>query len=131
MLPPLVLALFLSMVDADTFIVAFRAAETGKGPLRAIWTEYEVRLNGVDTPESFRPQCSVEKKRAGEAKRAIRRLFADSPIAYVRAYPDKEKYGRKLVDLYNADHVDVAGELMKRGLARSYGGGTKRSWCPN
>jgi len=126
--PILVLAIFLSITDADTFVIAYRAATFGQGSPKAIWLEQSVRLYGIDTPESFRPKCLYEKNLAKQAKQAVQKLLINQ-IGYVYIHPETDKYGRTLASVFTSDRVDVGGELMKRGLARSYFGKKKQSWC--
>mgnify|MGYP001572462351 CR=1 FL=1 len=120
LLPPLFFALILSVVDGDT--VKVRAF---------IWlgqtVEISVRIAGIDTPE-LHGKCPREKKLAGEAKAALARLLPLNTIIELR-HIEPDKYGRVLAFVATANNVDVAGELMKRGLARSYSGKTRQGWC--
>lgn len=126
----LLMALFLSLKDADTFVIAWRVAEVpGKSPTQAVWLEQVMRLDGLDTPESFRPQCPEEKALAEQAKHRITELFKDDPRAWVVVSPHAEKFGRALLDLYTYDKVNVRKDLIARGLAREYHGEKKQGWC--
>lgn len=88
-----------------------------------------VRISGIDAPE-LRARCDQEKSRA-EAARA---LAADMmPVGGKVILTDvaNGKYaGRVLAVVHTADGRDVAAELVKRGLAVTYDGRSRPSWCP-
>jgi micrococcal nuclease len=84
-----------------------------------------VRLNGIDTPES-RTTNLEEKKLGLEVKEYLKhRLEGKSNIVIRTELPDStEKYGRILGTLF-VDGVDINKEVVDKGYAWGYDGGTK------
>lgn len=108
--------------DGDTVQIA---AET----LPGYFVTTDIRIGGIDTPEKGgRADCESEAERATRATAATRNLIEGrvvqlSDIAF-------EKYGaRMLGSIRTQGGVDAAQNLISQGLARSYDGGTKQSWC--
>ena len=115
------LAVVLSITDGDTF----RTRVT-------VWPEQtietSIRIVCIDTPE-LRGKCEKEKQLAVEAREALAGLLRNRPVFLSHIEPDKY-VGRYLATVQTAEHVDVAGELLKRGLAASYDWrGKKHNWC--
>lgn len=85
------------------------------------------RLLGYDTPEKYAPQCLAELVAAERASWALRTLIQKADrLRIVREGTDR--YGRALVRL-ELDGQDVAGRMVRTGLARTYGGGPRGGWC--
>lgn len=104
------------VIDGDT--VDLHCA--GDGTVRA-------RLVGFDTPEVFSPGCASELARGSAATRALEQKINASSEVRV-AFRGTDHYGRRLARL-SLDGRDVAGSMIAEGLARSYDGGARRSWC--
>lgn len=120
-LPPLFFALLLAVTDGDTIRVR-----------TAIWqgqtVEVAVRIAGIDTPE-LHGKCPREKKMAIEAKAALFRMLPIGTMVELRRVEEEKYAGRVLADIRTMTGVDVAGHLLKIGLAHSYHGKKKRGWC--
>jgi micrococcal nuclease len=100
--------------DGDT--VAVRAV--GRGVLARGVVEH-VRLLEIDTPESKDPDLPVQCF-ALRATKATERLLPRGSAAWV--VPDRElrdRYGRALLYVWNADGVFVNDRLVRRGFARA------------
>jgi micrococcal nuclease len=86
-----------------------------------------IRISGIDTPE-IRGKCKREKALAQEAKKLVKR-YLDSASEIVLHDVQRGKYFR-VVARVEADGVDIGAELLKKGLAVAYDGGTKTvDWC--
>ena len=115
-----VLATVLRIVDGDTITVSAR-----------IWLgqriETQVRLAGVDAPE-LRGRCARERDLAVRA-----RDFAEARLngrtVLLRDIRFGNYAGRVVARVELAAGDDFAGDLIAAGLARSYGGGARNSWC--
>jgi micrococcal nuclease len=97
------------VVDGDTFIAVRRGV-----PVR-------VRLIGVDSPESVRPDYPVECW-GHEASAVLTRLL---PVGtrVTAAYQDggrRDQYGRDLWDVWLPDGRFLQGVLVRKGVAQAY-----------
>lgn len=93
-----------------------------------------VRLHGYDAPE-LRGQCQRESELAARATQALLAWVNAGPFV-LRPPPGRtvDKYGRPLREAFRdgqAGYSSAAGQLIGRGLARSYGGDARRPWCPD
>ncbi len=116
------IAFLLTTIDGDTF-----RARIQLWP--GTYAETAIRIRNIDTPE-LHGHCDRERKLAMQATGALERLLKSSPTLFLsEVAPDK--YGnRYLATVSLTNHVDVAGEMLKRGFAVSYDGkGPRRSWC--
>jgi micrococcal nuclease len=80
---------------------------------------YRIRLQGVDTPETVRPDWPVEPW-APEAS-AFAKEFVDEARGRVRVEIDgetRDKYGRHLAFIWNGERM-LNEELVRKGLARA------------
>ncbi len=110
----------LDILDGDTVTVRLH-----------VWIgqniETSVRIAGIDTPE-MKGKCKAERAKAIEARDEIANLLADNKIqlSNVRL----EKYaGRVLAEAYATDGTNIKDHMIRKGLARSYGGEKRMSWC--
>lgn len=90
--------------------------------------EITVRVAGIDSPEmTAQDQC--EKRQAIRAKERVRELMASSGRITL-THIQRDKYFRILADVF-ADDVNIAQDLLGRGLAVPYDGGHKErvDWC--
>ena len=87
-----------------------------------------VRVAGIDTPE-VRGQCEGERVKAREARDAARALLSQAKRIDLRNV-ERGKYFRLVADII-VDGKSLSDELLKRGLARRYDGGTREGWCPS
>jgi len=87
-----------------------------------------VRINGIDTPEKgSRAKCKKENELALQATRFTTDLVGNKELLLTAIKWDK--YGGRLIANVKVGGVDIAQELLKKGLARVYGGEKKKSWC--
>jgi endonuclease YncB( thermonuclease family) len=109
------------VVDGDTPGVV---AEIWPGTFVTI----SVRVGGIDTPEKKgRAKNAYEADLAEQASAATRELIDGKTVLLYNV--EYEKYGgRVLGDVKTLDGVDVAQNLVNKGLARPYDGGTKQPW---
>ena len=94
-----------------------------------------IRLEGPDTPESYKPRCDAELVVALQAKQKLRELLGDNEIVIERHGVDK--YGRTLARLYVGDSdTEIGEQLIASGLAVRWQPGRAawleraRHWCP-
>ena len=87
----------------------------------------KVRLKGIDTPE-IHGRCPREKSLAADARRRL----ADAATQQVRLtnVEGDKYYGRVEADVATVpDGQDLSAVMLASGLARSYDGGKRASWC--
>ncbi len=85
-----------------------------------------MRLVGIDTPE-INGSCEVERQLAIKAKQFLLTRLQSGGRVEIQPVA-RDKYFRILA-LISVDGQDLADELVAAGLAVSYNGGTKPSWC--
>lgn len=85
-----------------------------------------VRLSNVDTPE-MRCRCEIECTLARRATETTRRLTRDG--VFLQRRPNRDRYNRTLAEVFLPDGRELGGILISRGLARSYHGERRLSWC--
>lgn len=113
------------VIDGDTLAVRAR-----------IWLDQEVRVKvriaHIDTPE-LSAHCPRERQKAVLARDFIQNiLFAKGqgePTVWLSDI-DQDKYGGRVlarVAVHSGD--DIAGALVKAGLAQSYEGKRRADWC--
>ena len=105
------------VVDGDTFRI-------GSASYRVV---------GFDTPE-LDARCPREAKLAAEARAALLEWLNRGPFWMRGRFDDpSDRYGRELREVYRKDAAGmrayVGPELVERGLARRYHGGTREGWC--
>lgn len=111
---------------APSVAVAQRV-RTVDGDTLAIGRE-RVRVRGLDTPESGeRARCPREAALARHATQRMAEL-AESGVTIERGGSDR--YGRTLAVIRDRQGRDVAGVLVREGLAVPYHGhGKRQDWC--
>ena len=86
-----------------------------------------IRVLGIDTPE-IKGNCNKEKELALEA-----REFANSVFKAAKSIEFKDlkwdKYGGRVLSNVYLDGKLYADLIIAKGLAKSYDGGKKISWC--
>lgn len=110
----------LRVVDGDTF-----EAEAYVWPGAVM--RVSVRIRGIDAPE-LHARCAAEKSAALQARDALAALLGDGGVLIFNIGGAKY-YGRVLADVGTAAGVDVAGQMLRLGLVRPYGGGRRAGWC--
>ncbi len=110
----------LRVIDGDTF-----EARVHVWPGLDITTK--IRLRGIDAPE-LKARCPAERTMAEAARDALRDMLAEGPVGISAVTPDKYG-GRVVADAATRSVASVSAELQAKGLARSYRGGRRLSWC--
>ena len=100
------------MVDGDTFWMAGT----------------KIRIADIDTPETHPPRCAYEARAGKAATVAMQALLNAGPFELVPIKRDMDRYGRKL-RLVERNGKSLGAVLVRRGLARRYGGGKRAGWC--
>lgn len=109
-----------SVIDGDTLVARAR-----------IWLgqelETRVRIAGIDTPE-MRGDCPGERSAAERARRLLEQRIGGGGVTLHDITYDKYG-GRILARVRTAAGEDLGESLRRAGLARTYDGGRKASWC--
>ena len=87
-----------------------------------------IRILGIDTPE-IKGKCKKEKTLAIKARDFARKALFNAEVVIVKNLK-RDKYFRLLADVY-FDNTNLASALLENGLAVSYSGKKKSSWCKN
>jgi micrococcal nuclease len=108
----------IKVVDGDTLEVVFDVGFS-------MFCKQRVRLDGIDTPESFTSDAN-EKKFGLEAKEFLKEWVSKQKKLRAKTTKD-DKYGRILARIYG-DNPDVCinDEMINKGYAWVYDGGTKQ-----
>jgi micrococcal nuclease len=107
------------VVDGDTIEVTITATTSGPGAgAAAIGQEYDVRLIGIDTPESVKPGTPVECF-AREASAAAKALLLGQEVRLVKDVEETDRYERLLRYVYIEDEMANA-RLVANGYAFAY-----------
>lgn len=100
------------VVDGDTF-----------------WMDGEkVRIADIDTPETHPARCADEARLGHAATDRLQALLNAGPFDLRPINRDTDRYGRKL-RIVVRDGQSLGGILVSEGLARTYRGGHRDSWC--
>lgn len=87
-----------------------------------------VRIKGIDTPEKgSKAKCKKESELGQQATKFTTELVGNKELLLSEVKNDR--YGGRIVANVKVGGVDVAQELLKKGLARVYNGEKKKSWC--
>jgi micrococcal nuclease len=107
------------VVDGDTVEVRITGRVAGPGAGRAqVGRIYDVRLIGIDTPESVKPNTPVECF-AKEASAATAALVEGQPVRLVKDVEEADGYDRLLRYVYFGDEM-VGARLVVNGYAFAY-----------
>ena len=107
------------VIDGDTVEVTIDAHEPGPGAGQTnIGESYDVRLIGIDTPESVKPGTPVECF-AREASAAAKALLEGRSVALIKDVENTDRYGRLLRYVYMGDEMANA-RLVTNGYAYAY-----------
>jgi len=105
------------VVDGDTIEVTITSRVEGAGAGRAqVGHSYDVRLLGIDTPESVKPDSPVECFGL-EASEAAAALLQDRAVRLVDDVEEVDGYGRLLRYVYVEEELANA-RLVANGYAR-------------
>lgn len=87
-----------------------------------------VRIKGIDTPEKApRAKCNKENALGQQATKFTTDLVGNKELLLSQV--ENDHYGGRIVANVKVEGVDIAQELLKKGLARVYNGEKKKSWC--
>ena len=87
-----------------------------------------VRIKGIDTPEKgSKAKCDKENALGQQATKFTTELVGNKELLLSEVKNDK--FGGRIVANVKVGGVDIAQELLKKGLARVYNGEKKKSWC--
>jgi|SRR6185312_5260549 len=100
----------LYVIDGDTFSIG----------------NERIRIAGMDAPETHPPRCMREAELGLAATTKLKELLSSGIVAMGPA--TRDKYGRELRHVF-INNVDVAQTMIAAGLASSYSGGRRQSWC--
>src|SRR5918996_3102818 len=107
------------VVDGDTIEVRITGRVDGPGAGEArIGRSYDVRLIGIDTPESVKPNSPVECF-GREASAAAKALLEGSAVRLVKDVEEKDRYDRLLRYVY-LGHELANARLVVNGYAAAY-----------
>jgi micrococcal nuclease len=120
--PPITGGYVIKVYDGDTITIATRLPYADS-PLY----KFQVRLNGIDTPE-IKTKNSSEKARALQSKEALSNVCLNRHITLENV--GLEKYGRILADVF-CDGVHLNKFMIDNGFAVRYDGGHKKSFEEN
>jgi micrococcal nuclease len=109
------------VVDGDTMDVMFDLG-------LEVYHSHSTRLNGIDTPEIYRPQTELEREAGKLVTEYIKSQLLGKTI-FIKTTKDS-KYGDYLGDVYlNEFDVNPFNDfLINEGLARPYFGEKKEPW---
>ncbi len=85
-----------------------------------------IRIRGIDTPEIKDARPAVRKK-AKKAKAMVEAEMNKARKIHLYNISMEDKYGRMLASVF-CDRKDIAKLLLKKKLAKPYGGGRKLKW---
>jgi micrococcal nuclease len=112
-------AVVLGVVDGDTIEVEITGRADGPGAGETeIGEIYDVRLIGIDTPESVDPDSPVECF-APEASAATEAFVGGAEVLLVKDVEDTDQYGRLLRYVYLGEEM-VDARLVANGYAVAY-----------
>lgn len=107
------------VVDGDTIAVRIDGIVAGAGAgLAEVGREYSVRLIGIDTPESVKPNSPVECF-GREASAAATALLDGERVRLVKDVEETDRYERLLRYVYLGDELANA-RLVLNGYASAY-----------
>jgi len=107
--------------DGDTITIANRLSLDGGTTYSSQIYRFNVRLNGIDTPE-IKSKNPTTKTLAVKARDSLHELIGGKIVVLKRV--SFEKYGRLLADVYIGD-IHVNQWMIDHQYAVSYDGGTK------
>ena len=105
-----------------------RVAYVTDGDTFRLTTGERIRIAGIDAPEIHQGQahCSLEIERGLEAARQLRAMIDGQAVTIARV---GRSYNRTVARV-TFDGRDLAGELVRRGIARPWPRGRpKPDWC--
>lgn len=102
------------VVDGDTFDIVVDLGFK-------ITTHQRIRLQGIDTPETYNVKKDSEEYKKGMAAKnfALERIEANNFEAVIETLKDTGKFGRYIATVWLADsQISLNDELVQKGYAR-------------
>jgi len=109
-----------SVYDGDTFTAAIATYPAIVGD------KINIRVSGIDTPE-IKGKTKTEKALAQKAKTEATKMLTGGKVVELRNIR-RDKYFRILAEVY-IDEKSLGQQLINKGLAVAYEGGTKINWA--
>ncbi len=107
------------VVDGDTIVVQIEGRADGPGAgLASVGQEYRLRLIGIDTPESVKPNSAIECF-GKEASAATKALLEGQEVTLVKDVEEADQYDRLLRYVYLENEMANA-RLVANGYATAY-----------
>ena len=107
------------VVDGDTVVVVITGRADGPGAgMAGVGEEYRLRLIGIDTPESVKPNSPVECF-GKEASAAAAALLEGEDVRLVKDVEEADQYDRLLRYVY-LDNEMANARLVVNGYATAY-----------
>jgi micrococcal nuclease len=107
------------VVDGDTIEATVTSITPGPGAGQTqVGQNYDIRLVGIDTPESVKPGTPVQCF-AHEASDATKALLDGQDVTLVKDVEETDRYGRLLRYVYLGDEMANA-RLVANGYAHAY-----------
>ena len=98
------------MIDGDTFSMGGQ----------------RIRVAGIDAPETHPPRCMEEARLGLAATQKLKEIIRSGTVTVSGAGHDQ--YGRELRSV-QVGGQDVGEAMISAGLARSYDGKKRKTWC--
>lgn len=112
-------AVVTDVVDGDTITVQITGRTEGPGAGEAtVGDEYTVRLIGIDTPESVKPDSPVECF-GRESSAAAEALLSGAGVRLVKDVEETDRFDRLLRYVYVGEET-ANGRLVINGYANTY-----------
>ncbi len=102
------------VVDGDTFDIVIDLGFK-------ITTHQRIRLQGIDTPETYSVKKDSEEYKKGMAAKnfAVQRIEANNFEALIETQKTTGKYGRYIATVWLADNpISLNDELVEKGFAK-------------
>lgn len=111
------------VIDGDTVEIAVGFLPDPLPP------KLSIRVLGIDTPEKApRAKCDAEAAKAKEASAFTKAAVRNAREIDVQM-TEWDKYGGRVLGHIILDGQSLSDMLIRAGLARSYHGEAKSSWC--
>ncbi len=103
----------IKVVDGDTMDVMI-PVDVGFNITTII--KQRLRINNLDTPETYRPSCKEERDHGNDAKFRAKQLLLDKYVDIVTYKTGK--YGRYIADIILGDGSDYAITMINEGYQK-------------
>lgn len=88
----------------------------------------EVRFNGMDTPEIYKPNTPLERQAGLLVTEHLKQMIEGKEV-YIKTFKNS-KYGDYLAEVYlnEDDKISINQLFLSEGLSREYNGDKKTPW---